>query len=64
MSAARRLPPRNVQIGFLCWLGLHKWAWNKVGGSVGDQFCTRPFCLASRSKLSGRVYWRKSLFRR
>lgn len=48
---------------FLCWLGFHDWAWNKVGGSVGDQFCTRPGCLASKSTLSGRVYKRESLFK-
>lgn len=47
----------------LCWLGLHKWAWNMVGNAiVGDRFCVRKGCLTSKSMLSGKVYKRRPLF--
>lgn len=48
---------------FFCWLGLHKWAWNMVANAiVGDRFCTRKGCLASKSVLSGKAYKRSPLF--
>lgn len=48
----------------LCWLRLHKWAWNTFAGSgrVDGQFCTRKGCLASRFALTGKVYKRQPLF--